>query len=86
MFFQPAGLFDTTNRFVTSSTREAPGFTYLLKLHRAVRRSIERRELNLIDLSDSLSEVKGPRYLDLTHYTPESNKAIAAAINAKLRD
>jgi hypothetical protein len=75
--FQPIGLFDAKNPFVTTASRETKGYKYLEMLQNDIRQKIQTRKLNMIDGSDWLKILKSDRYVDVAHYSPESNKLLA---------
>ncbi len=80
VFLQPIGLFDDTNLFVPPTARTAPGYRYIAGLFTTVRAAIARGELDMIDVSEALNSLPEPRYLDVAHYTPASNKELARDI------
>jgi hypothetical protein len=86
VFYQPIGLFDPTNEFVTDATRRMPEYAFLASLDEAVRTEIASGHLNMTDLHDALAPLKHLRYVDhLGHYSPAANQLIAAAIFANLK-
>ena len=85
MFYQPNGLLDDTNPFVRAHARRAPGYRYISELVASARAAIARGEVPMIDISDVLANVPGPRYLDIAHYSPEANAALARAVAAHMK-
>lgn len=83
-FYQPIGLFDETNVFVPPAARSARGYGYLSELDGTVRKAIAERELAMIDISDALDSLKEPRYIDVAHYTPQANRALARVIAQRI--
>jgi hypothetical protein len=79
-FRLPIGVFDPSNPFVPARARSAPGYGYVSSLVDAMRKAIAQGELEMIDLAASLDAVSEPRYIDIVHYSPAANRAIAAAI------
>jgi hypothetical protein len=84
-FYQPNGLLDDANPFVRAQARGAPGYRYISELVASARAAIARGEVSMIDISDALANMPGPRYLDIAHYSPESNAVLARAIAAHMR-
>lgn len=80
VFYQPIALFDPSNPFVKPSARSADGYRYLHELFAATRQQIASGQLSMVDLSGALDSVKEDRYIDAAHYTPASNRRLAAAI------
>jgi hypothetical protein len=44
------------------------------------RAAILRGDMPMIDISDALANMPGPRYLDIAHCSPQSNAELARAI------
>ena len=85
-FYQPNGLLDNTNPFVSRATPAGrPAIaTSRSWLPARVRRSL-RGEVLMIDISDALADMPGPRYLDIAHYSPEANAVLARSIASHMR-
>jgi len=78
--YQPIGLFDPSNPFVLETARMARGYRYADDTVRAVRAAIASNRLAMIDGGRALEAVGGHRYMDVAHYTPASNQALAQFI------
>jgi hypothetical protein len=85
VFYQPIGLFDPTNEFVTEAARQTPEYAFLASLDEAVHAKIASGYLNMIDLQDALAPLPNLRYVDINHYSPAAHRLIAAAIFAHLK-
>lgn len=85
VFYQPIGLFDPTNEFVTDAARKMPEYAFLASLDEAVHAQIRLGNLNMIDLHDALAPMEHLRYVDLAHYSPAAHRLIAAAIFAHVK-
>nr|UXE44091.1 hypothetical protein Hi04_10k_c1074_00010 [uncultured bacterium] len=85
VFYQPIGLLDPTNEFVTDATRRLPEYAFFASLNDAVRAEIAAGRLAMIDLQDALDPMPHLRYVDLAHYSPAANQLIAAAIFARVK-
>ena len=66
-FYQPIGLFDPANEFVTDKARQTPGYALLASLDAAVRAEIARGGLKMIDLNGVLDPLEKGRYVDVSH-------------------
>ena len=77
-YYQPLGLLDQTNVFVPAAVRTMAEYRFVERLDKEVRAALAARPELAIDLSDSLGSVPAPRYIDIAHYTPAANKALAA--------
>jgi hypothetical protein len=82
LFYQPIGLFDPANEFVTDKARQTPAYALLASLDAAVRAEISADRLKMIDLSGALDPLGKGRYIDVSHYSPRAHALIAAAIFA----
>jgi hypothetical protein len=82
---QPMGLFEPDNPFVPQYARDAPDYKYLYSLRAYIREKIAKRELDITDGADWLSSVNNDRYVDVAHYSPASNSALAAKILGQIR-
>jgi hypothetical protein len=82
VFYQPIGLFDPANEFVTDKARQTPAYALLASLNDAVRAEISAGRLKMIDLNGVLDPLRQGRYIDVSHYSPRANALIAAAIFA----
>jgi hypothetical protein len=80
VFYQPIGLLDDTNPFVSARARWAPGYRYISELVASVREAIASGDIQMIDVSNALTDMPGPRYLDVAHYSPEANAVLARTI------
>jgi hypothetical protein len=85
VLYQPIGALDPRNTFVPTHAHSAPGYQYIRALVAAVRAQISQGHLEMIDLTASLERVDGPRYIDVVHYAPAANRAIAEAISPSIR-
>jgi hypothetical protein len=85
VFYQPIGLLDDTNPFVSARASRAPGYRYISELVASVREAIARGDIQMIDTSNALSDMPGPRYLDVAHYSPEANAMLARAIASHMQ-
>jgi hypothetical protein len=85
VFYQPIGLFDPTNEFVTEAARQTPEYAFLASLDQAVHAEIRAGHLPMIDLQDALGLLPHLRYVDVNHYSPAADQLIAAAIFAHLK-
>jgi hypothetical protein len=85
VFYQPNGLLDDTNPFVSARARSAPGYRYISELVAVARAAIARGDIQMTDISDALLDVSGPRYLDVAHYSPEANAQLARTIAGHMR-
>jgi hypothetical protein len=85
VFYQPIGLFDPTNEFVTDAARRTPEYAFLAALDEAVHTEIRAGHLPMIDLQDVLAPLPNLRYVDFGHYSPAAHQLIAAAIFAHLK-
>jgi hypothetical protein len=85
VFYQPIGLFDPTNEFVTEAARRRPEYAFLASLDEAVHAEIASDRLTMIDLRDALNPLPNLRYVDVNHYSPAAHQLIAAAIFAHLK-
>jgi len=85
VFYQPIGILDDTNPFVSARARGAPGYRYISELVDVARAAIARGDLPMVDISQALDNVPGPRYLDTAHYSPEANAVLARTIASRIR-
>ncbi|MFN0044657.1 MAG: hypothetical protein ACKVSF_15775 [Alphaproteobacteria bacterium] len=85
VLFQPVGLMDPSNAFVREAARTAPGFNYVAGTVRVVRSEIASGRLAMVDATSALDDVNGHRYLDVAHYSPAANRALARLIALKLK-
>jgi len=85
VFYQPIGLLDSSNSFVSPLARQAPGYRYLAELNDTVRKAISSGHLQMIDISDALNSLNEVRYIDVAHYTPAANRELARVIATHLR-
>jgi hypothetical protein len=85
VFYQPIGLFDPTNEFVTEAARQTPEYAFLASLDEAVHAEIRSGHLPMIDLQDVLAPLPNLRYVDVNHYSPAAHRLIAATIFAHLK-
>jgi hypothetical protein len=85
VFYQPIGLFDPANEFVTEAARQTPEYAFLASLNDTVRAEIASGRLNMIDLHDALDPLEHLRYVDTGHYSPAAHRLLAAAIFAHLK-
>jgi hypothetical protein len=85
VFYQPIGLFDPTDEFVTDATRQMPEYAFLASLDDAVHAEIRAGHLGMIDLRDTLDPLEHLRYVDVSHYSPAAHREIAAAIFAHVK-
>ena len=85
VFYQPIGLLDDTNPFVSARASGAPGYRYISELVASVREAIARGDIQMIDTSNALTDMSGPRYLDVAHYSPEANAMLARAIASHMQ-
>ena len=84
VFFQPMTFLEPGNPFVTPAARRAPGYRYIEDMVKTVRAHIASGDLPMIDLSDALDGVRGYRSIDIAHYAPASNRALAEAVAREL--
>jgi hypothetical protein len=85
VFYQPIGLFDRADEFVTDATRQTPEYAFLASLDEAVHAEILAAHLGMIDLQGVLDPLPHLRYVDVSHYSPAAHQLIAAAIFAHLK-
>ena len=85
VFYQPIGILDDTNPFVYARARGAPGYRYISELVAAVRAAIASGDIPMTDISGALTNMPGPRYLDVAHYSPEANAVLARTIANHMR-
>jgi hypothetical protein len=85
VFYQPIGLFDPANEFVTDAARQTPGYALLASLDDAVRTEIAAGRLKMVDLRGILDPLENGRYVDVGHYSPAAHRAIAQAIFSRTR-
>jgi hypothetical protein len=85
VFYQPIGLFDPADEFVTDVTRRTPEYAFLASLDDAVHAEIRAGRLGMIDLHDTLAPLEHLRYVDVSHYSPAAHRLIAAAIFAHVK-
>lgn len=78
--FQPMGLLDPDNPFVPQSVRSKYGYRFLRDIHDLIRSEIGSGTLHMVDLSQSLLPLKMHKFVDIAHYTPAANRALAEAI------
>jgi hypothetical protein len=76
VLLQPMGLFERRNPFVLESARKHPTYSLLLNLRAALRNAISAGTLPMHDASDVLAAVEDS-YVDVAHYSPAANKALA---------
>lgn len=82
VFFQPNGILYARNSFVTNYTdfkNDLSNYALILKAYGIIRTKIEKKELNMIDITDLHNQTKYP-YVDLVHYSSEMNRLIAQKI------
>lgn len=79
-FYQPMGLLDDSNPFVTDRARKAPGFAFVRNADTALRTAIADGKLKYHDLSSVLGSMPSGRYIDVAHYTPASNEVLSDEI------
>jgi hypothetical protein len=82
VFYQPIGLFDPANEFVTDAARKTPVYAFLASLDEAVRAEIRAGHLSMIDLQGVFDPLPTGRYVDVSHYSPAAHRLIASAILA----
>jgi hypothetical protein len=80
VFYQPIGLFDTKNLFVTEAAQQTSEYEFLASLDEAVRAQIGSGTLRMIDLHEVLGPLAKNRYVDATHYSPAAHQLFAHAI------
>lgn len=80
VFYQPMGLLDARNPFITTAARRTPGFQYVEVMDATVREAIRAGQLTMIDLSQKLIDYEAPKYIDVAHYSPQANRRIAELI------
>jgi hypothetical protein len=80
VLYQPNGALDPRNPFVPTRARSTPGYEYVRASVAAVKAQIGQGHLEMVDITTCLERVDGPRYIDIVHYTPAANRAIAQAI------
>ena len=85
VFYQPIGILDDTNPFVSARARGAPGYRYISELVDVVRAAIARGDIPMTDISNALTNMPGPRYLDVAHYSPAANAMLAQTIANHMR-
>jgi hypothetical protein len=85
VFYQPIGLFDPTDEFVTDAARQTPEYAFLASLDDAVHAEIRAGRLGMIDLHDVLDPLGHLRYVDVSHYSPAAHRLIAGAISAHVK-
>jgi len=79
-FYQPIGLLDPDNPFVSDRAREAPGYAYVVEMDHLIREAIASGKLPMIDLSQTLRGISDKKYVDVAHYSPLANEVLAGAI------
>lgn len=82
--YQPIGLLDPANPFVGDDARIAKGYAYVRQMDDVVRRAISVGDLDMVDISDVLSDTPYPAYIDAAHYSPAANSALAKLIGSLL--
>jgi hypothetical protein len=76
-FYQPIGLLDLDNPFVGNQARAARGYDYVVEMDRVIRDAIASGRLPMIDISKALRDLPNHKYIDVAHYSPAANKALA---------
>ncbi len=79
-FYQPIGLLDPDNPFVGDQARTAAGYAYVHEMDDVIRHNIASGKLPMIDISRALRNIPGPKFIDVAHYSPSANKALAREI------
>ena len=85
VFYQPIGVLDDSNPFVRARARVAPGYRYISELVASARAAMAHGDIAMTDISDALTDMPGPRYLDVAHYSPEANTVLARTIANRMR-
>lgn len=78
VYYQPIGLFDPRNPFMTEAARTSEGYRYIEEMDAHIRSAIARGDIDMIDLGESLRDVAGDLYVDVVHYAPTANRHLAA--------
>lgn len=76
-YYQPLGLLDPTNRFVPEAARRHPDYRFIEQVDQDLRAALAETPGLAADLSGVLAAVSPPRYIDVAHYAPAANRAIA---------
>jgi len=84
VLFQPLGLFDSGNPFVPLDVRSTSDYQFLDELNKLVRSEIKSGNLAMVDISDTLADIKGDRYVDVAHYSPTANERLARLMFSKV--
>jgi hypothetical protein len=79
-FYQPIGLLDPDNPFVNDQARAAPGYTYIQAMDGVIRHNIASGKLPMTDISQALRNMAHAKFIDVAHYSPMANKALAREI------
>ena len=59
VFYQPIGILDNTNPFVSARARGAPGYRYISELVDVARAAVASGDLPMVDISQALNHVPG---------------------------
>jgi hypothetical protein len=85
--YQPIGLLDGNNPFLTAKFHSSNYFKVYDAVDAATRMKIVNGELDMLDCSQSLADVPpGTGYVDATHFSPAGNKALALCIQQFISD
>jgi len=79
-FYQPIGLLDPDNPFVGDQARAARGYAYVKEMDGVIRQNIASGRLPMTDISQALRNMRGAKFIDVAHYSPMANKALAREI------
>ena len=79
-FYQPIGLLDSDNPFVGDQARAARGYAYVKEMDGVIRHNIASGKLPMTDISQALRSMRGAKFIDVAHYSPSANKALAREI------
>ena len=85
--YQPIGLLDSNNPFLTNKFHSSNYFKVYEAVDAVTRRKIINGDLDMLDCSQSVADGQpGTGYVDPTHFSPAGNKALALCIQRLISD